>query len=491
MPSLLIDQIQRHALAQPDAQAAMQCSSRDGGPSISWRQFRNAIGCFAQQLRTMLPAGATILLISPSSIRYLVAFHACLAADLSVFPISIHSSERERIEAARRAGAVACIGDVALTNCLAGLGLSTIPLDAVPLDGEDDAAANSLGRCAATGSMLLQSSGTTGLPKIVRRSLAALEAVGENCRLAVGVTPKDRMLAAVPISHSYGIDHVVLAAPLAGCAVVLCDGFDAKHVDRILAMQRITIFPAVPFIFESLAQAASVAHRLPDLRQPFSAGSPLSQRVFDAFLHAFGVPIGQLYGSTEFGSVTFNDPAITPFTPLSVGRPMPGVQMRILDRDNPHWNAPLPVNAEGHVAVMAPSMFSEYIGSSESSLADGVMLPGDLGRIDSQGRLAITGRTKLLIDVGGLKVNPLEVEATLAEHPSVREVIVLALPMSDTVQRVKAVIVWRDGKGDVEDLRRFARQHLAPYKVPRVYEERDVLPRSATGKVLRSALQST
>jgi acyl-CoA synthetase (AMP-forming)/AMP-acid ligase II len=126
---------------------------------------------------------------------------------------------------------------------------------------------------------------------------------------------------------------------------------------------------------------------------------------------------------------------------------------------------------------------------SESHLCDGFFLTGDLGRVDGHNRLTITGRLKLLIDVGGLKVNPLEVEEVLSQHPDVAACVVLPVRVSDTVSRLKAIIQPRhpDGPGpSPEALRRFARGRLTLYKVPRLFEVRKSLPRSPTGKILRN-----
>ena len=134
-------------------------------------------------------------------------------------------------------------------------------------------------------------------------------------------------------------------------------------------------------------------------------------------------------------------------------------------------------------------MLSEYL-DGECPIVDGFLLTGDLGRLDAAGRLTLTGRLKLLIDVGGLKVNPLEVEAALMRYPAVREVVVLELPYSDTTSRLKAIIVPEDDcEVDGEELQRFAREQLIHYKVPRVFEIRRTVPRSPTGKILRQELQ--
>jgi long-chain acyl-CoA synthetase len=198
--------------------------------------------------------------------------------------------------------------------------------------------------------------------------------------------------------------------------------------------------------------------------------------VFDRFLERFGHRIGQLYGATEIGSVTFSDPTRDDFDPTSVGRPMEGVEIEIADEQ---------------VQIMAPSMFNGYIEERTDLSNGGFFATGDLGRITERGDLVITGRAKLLIDVGGLKVNPIEVEQVLSQHPAVAECVIVPIKLSETVSRIKAVVSARDPSNppSADELRGFVRERLAGYKVPRVIEFHESLPKSPTGKVLRQLLQ--
>jgi acyl-CoA synthetase (AMP-forming)/AMP-acid ligase II len=169
---------------------------------------------------------------------------------------------------------------------------------------------------------------------------------------------------------------------------------------------------------------------------------------------------------------------------------MDGVEVRILDPDSESLEQPLEGDAEGLVAIKAPSMMSGYV-DGDSAFNGGYFLTGDLGRLDDDGSLTITGRLKNLIDIGGMKVNPAEVEQVLRAHGSVAECVVLPMPVTPTVSRLKAVVVPVAGCAeiDVDELRRFARDRLAGYKVPRVVEVRQSLPRSPSGKILRAQLE--
>ncbi len=249
-----------------------------------------------------------------------------------------------------------------------------------------------------------------------------------------------------------------------------------------------TVFPGVPFMFEMLSKVNMSTGKQSSLRLAYSAGAPLPIQLSQGFAERFGVGIGQLYGASELGSVTFDDPTAPGANVASVGLPMHNVRIRILDQNDPTTQAAQ--GSEGQVAISAPSMLARYI-EGDAPILDGFFMTGDLGRLDASGRLFITGRLKHLIDIGGMKVNPAEVELTLKQHPAVAECVVVAIQVTETVNRLKA-IVTPSGSADLdaEDLKAFARERLAGFKVPRVIEVRQTLPRSPTGKILRRELEA-
>jgi long-chain acyl-CoA synthetase len=271
---------------------------------------------------------------------------------------------------------------------------------------------------------------------------------------------------------------------MAACTHELPRGFEPQRARAALLQRDVSLFPGVPVMFDALARQSSPPGATPRLRRAYSAGSPLPRRVFDAFETTFGAPLGQIYGATEFGSVTFNDPDAPDFEPESVGRPLEGARLRVVE-------SPGAGEAEGQLAVAAPSLLSEFLDEPPLALDDGYLLTGDLARLDARGRLFLTGRVRLLVDVGGIKVNPLEVEAVLARHPRVRDAVVVPVRVSDLTARLKAVIEPEPGRAPTKaELRRFAREHLVHYKVPRSFEIRSALPRSSAGKILRKELEA-
>jgi long-chain acyl-CoA synthetase len=224
-----------------------------------------------------------------------------------------------------------------------------------------------------------------------------------------------------------------------------------------------------------MAEAPETAD-LSSLRLCFSAGTALPRSVFDAFTGKFDVPVRQHYGCTEAGSLTANmddDPEASFET---VGAPMGPVEIKIVD---------------GEVAVRSPAQTSGYSDMEElnrEAFQDGFFLTGDLGQLDDEGRLTITGRKKLLIEVGGYKVDPIEVEDVVEAHPDVGEAVVVGVDTGQAgEQLVKAVVVPNE-EIEERELISFCQQRLANYKVPRVVEFREEIPRSPLGKILRKYL---
>ncbi len=477
----LIERLQEHARESPGA-----CAIRHAVP-VTREQLIRWTFSLANRLSKALKPGGVVLLCTPNQPEFIAAFLAILAAGLKAFPLSPELAPPELLDAADRTGAVALIGNEASINILGARVSLSIPIDDVSQTVESiDAVTNVTD---AAGLMLL-SSGTTGRPKIVFRDAASLDAVSESMVEAIGFRESDRVLACVPLCHSYGIEHGLLAPLWAGSCVHLAQGFDLRNVSRELSESKISILPGVPFMFEMLMRHTREGVTFPSLRIAYSAGGPLPRPIADSFSKRFGIAASQLYGATEIGSVTYSNPAPHGFDSASVGRAMKGVSIRIVATES--IDRMLSTGEEGQVAVSATSMLQGYFDEPDPPMIDGHFLTGDLGRLDEFGNLTVTGRIKLLIDVGGLKVNPLEVEEVLAQHSGVASCIVLPLRVSETVCRLKAIVtpVGNNATLSPESLRKFARERLAGYKVPRLFEVRDQLPKSPTGKILRHLVEA-
>lgn len=482
--TVLLDRLRAHAQVRGEAIAYRDAGT---GASLSCAQLFSRAAGLAHRLRSAVPAKSVVLICCANTLHFPIAFFGALAAGCAAFPLSIDSPPVEMREVALCANVAAVIG---ATNVLEAAGADVrIHLNELPtLCGDEWPDVLTAG---VDSRLLLLSSGSTGKPRIVCRSGDSLDAVSEQTCSAIGFSPDDRVLATVPLCHSYGLEHGLLAPIWSGATVHLCRGFDLSLVMQELASAAITVLPGVPAMFEILAGRGAVPRAaLKSLRAVYSAGGPLPRSVFDSFETNFGVRIGQLYGATEVGSVTYADTRDPHFDPAGVGEPMAGVRIRISSDNRPKHG--LPAGQEGQVWISARSMFSGYLAGDRSSVVDGFFPTGDIGRIDTFGNLIITGRIKLLIDVAGLKVNPIEVEDVLLQHQGVGDCVVVAVRQSETVLRLKAIVTPKSAHApiDIEELRRFARERLAGYKVPRLFEVRKSLPRTATGKILRHLVQS-
>ena len=482
----LLTRLAELARESPEREAAcsVECGPTHGG--LTYGHVAQSTLHLAGRLGRDLPAGGVVIVCGANAPELIPAVLGVLTAGMTVFPTHPRLSEPELRRAVDDSRAVAVIGDARTLRVLAEIGLLRIDLGSVtdlppgvstPAWGDFDQRHSGL---------LLQSSGTTGRPKIVRRLAPALDAVAHAVVAAVGLQPGDRVLAAIPFCHAYGMESAMLGPLMAGSCVLTCNGFPPAVISRALAQEGVTVFPGVPFMFQVLVELD--VRCAPALRRVYSAGGPLPAGIAEAFTRRTGVRIGQLYGTTEVGSVTFDDPDKDGFLPSSVGRPMTGVEIRVVEGDDPDRR--VPAGVEGQVAVRATSMLCDYADDDTPALTKGFFLTGDLGCLDDAGRLTITGRIKLQIDVGGLKVNPLEVEYVLGQFPGVIECAVVPMRVAETVNRLRALVVPdRDQGGfDVAALRRFARTRLAAHKVPRVIEICPPLPRSPTGKIQRHAL---
>lgn len=503
----LLTQLLSHGQTRPDAPAVIECRRSDDASqrvhieSWSYAQLVGEVAAIAEQIARTTPADGVVVIALPNGFALTASFLATLAAGRTAFLMSPQLSTHEMTAAATGAGAaLAIVSEVAASPPtvlpeVLSIVASALVGNAASRQTYDPALAHESG-------MFLRSSGTTGQARIVDRRAPTLDAVAANIARGIGhgdgrgLTPDDRVLGVIPQCHSYGVENALMGPLFAGAALVLCQGLDTALVNELWSRQAVSVFPATPSMLDMLARTGGASEadifaqhvtgrsKLPCV---YSAGAALPGSVALAFEQRYGTPVGQLYGASEAGSLTFIPGEQRP-DPTCVGAPFTGVDLRIVQPDQTEL-IDIARGAEGEVAVRAPSMLSRYVGDPSLCTTDGYWRSGDLGRWDQKGRLHITGRRKFLIDVGPEKVNPLEIEGVLREHPGVADCVVVPVTVTETVCRLRAVVVRVAGaKTSGEELRQFLRERLIAYKVPRMYEFRTELPRSATGKVLRRDL---
>jgi long-chain acyl-CoA synthetase len=276
---------------------------------------------------------------------------------------------------------------------------------------------------------------------------------------------------------------------MVGAKAVYTARFVPSKLFQLMREHRPTGFIGIPAMYAALARERRAR---PDdfasFRYVVSGGEPLSDAVADSFRERFGVTINEGYGMTETGPV-LNWCRPHEYHPHSVGKALPGIDEIIVDPDGKE----LPAGEEGEVRVCGPNVMQGYLNRPEDTAAAfderGYFRTGDLGYLDGDGRLFLTGRRSDLIIVAGENVFPREIEAVLDTHPAVQESAVIGVPDSRRGQVPVAFVVLEEGAAATEtQLRSFCRGKVAGYKVPRAVRFVEDLPRTPTGKVMRREL---
>ncbi|MFN7999024.1 MAG: AMP-binding protein [Bryobacteraceae bacterium] len=332
--------------------------------------------------------------------------------------------------------------------------------------------------------LLLLTSATTGSPKLVPLTWENLRAMTLHDARALQLNAGDRFLSLAPLYHLHGLS-AMLTQLLCGGTVLSTSGFDSAGFLDLLAEFRPTWFSSSPTLHRAvlaLAREHPGAFRSSALRFIRSTGAGLEPKLIVELEEATGVPVLEGYGMTETGGIARS--TLKARKPGSVGRSS-GLEIAIVDPGG----IPVSPGCEGEIVVRGPSVASGYIDDGSDSFRDGWFHTGDLGRLDEDGFLFLSGRIKEMINRGGKKVAPNEVESVLAAHPAVAEAAAFAVPHRTLGEDVAAAVVLNPGETLTEiELRRFAAMHLAAFKRPRRIAFVDRIPRSATGKPKRSLL---
>jgi long-chain acyl-CoA synthetase len=330
--------------------------------------------------------------------------------------------------------------------------------------------------------LLLHTSGSTGVPKRVVRTHGQVLAETETLRTLFALSADDRVLGVTPFSHVNGLVRSMLTAMLGGATLYPLRQFARRTVLQLIAEERLTFFGGVPPMFVLLAQPPPrETSDLSSLRIVFSSSAPLTPADNRQFQRVYGLFVRQLYGSTETGTISYNDDTDVEAHLESVGRAIPSVGLTVLDEEGRQ----VPTGSEGEVVVSSPFAVSAYEGNAAATLRgfrNGFYLTGDLGQMSRDGYLTLTGRKGLIINRGGYKVNPHEVEEAIRRHPKVADVAVAGAPGPHGDQIVRCLVVVRE-HSTAEEIIRHCQERIADYKIPSRIEFRDSLPRTPTGKI--------
>ncbi len=337
----------------------------------------------------------------------------------------------------------------------------------------------------------LYTSGTTGRPKGAMLTHRNLLANIQSFREILHVTEEDVFLTVLPLFHAFAATVMFLEPLSLGATIVVEPRFAPDLVLKAIADQRVTLFAGVPTMFAVLASVPRPAADFSAWRLCISGGAPLPPSVLEGFEAKYGVRIYEGYGPTECSPVLTVNPPLGVRKVGSVGPAIPQVELRVVDDKG----APLPPGQVGEIAARGPNVMKGYLHRPEETaevLRDGWYHTGDLGRADEDGYYYIVDRKTDLILVGGLNVYPREVELALASHPAVTEVAVIGVPDPVRGEVPRAFVVLRDGQqAGRQELFEWCRQRLAGYKVPRAIDVVPDLPKTVTGKILKTQLRTS
>ncbi|MFB5282275.1 AMP-binding protein [Peribacillus sp. Hz7] len=341
--------------------------------------------------------------------------------------------------------------------------------------------------------LLQYTGGTTGFPKGVMLTHKNLIANTKMCQawLYKSKPGQEKVLGILPFFHVYGMTTVLLLSVLDGNMMLLLPKFDVETVLKTIHKHKPTIFPGAPTIYIGILNHPDLKkYDLSSIKACLSGSAPLPLEVQEQFERVTGGKLVEGYGLSETSPVThanfiWDEPRVKG----SVGVPWPDTEAAILSLET---GEPLGPNEIGEIGIKGPQVMKGYWNrpeDTENTFKNGWLLTGDLGYMDEQGFFYVVERKKDTIIAGGFNIYPREIEEVLYEHEAVQEVIVVGIPDPYRGETVKAYVVLKSGHTVTEqELNEFARKHLAAYKVPRLYEFREELPKTTIGKILRRVL---
>jgi long-chain acyl-CoA synthetase len=339
-------------------------------------------------------------------------------------------------------------------------------------------------------STLLYTSGTTGKPKGAMLTHTNLIENAKSCEVALEGNGTDIFLCVLPMFHTFGFTVCVLLPLYVGCTIVIHEAFHPKEVMESIIKNKVTVFSGVPAMYVVLSQAMRMGEiEFPTLRVAVSGGAPLPVEILKLFNEHYQIPLIEGYGLTEASPVVSFNPLSGEKKAGSVGLPLQNISVRVIDEQEQD----LPNYSVGELAVSGPNVMSGYFhaeAETKQVLKNGWLYTGDMAYIDNDGYIFIVDRKKELIITRGLNVYPREIEEAIYAHPSVLETAVVGAPDPTRGEIVKAYVVLREGKTlEKKDLSDFLNQRLANYKLPRIVEFVNELPKNAAGKIIKKQLK--
>mgnify|MGYP006295074935 CR=1 FL=1 len=465
---------------------------RDSAIELTYLQAAGAVSLLGSHLARS-DDRPNVGLMLPTSAGFMVAFYGILSAGKTAVPLNFLLAGPEIEYMIRDAELATLIATEHFREKVEGLPLNVVYIEelfrsnpeAVPppveanIDDESTA-------------VILYTSGTTAKPKGVRLSHAGLLANAEGGAEMASVNEGAPILSVLPNFHAFALTTTVVLPVALGATVTCLERFTPQAFANLVGEHKIEFVPGVSSMFRALLMLKrhpEAAGALKSLKVCVSGGEPLMASTAKAFEAFVGVPLLEGYGLTEAGPVvSVNPPGAN--RPSTAGKPLNNLRVRIVDEND----RPAPAGAEGEIQVAGPSVMQGYHNDPQATAAaiteDGYLRTGDLGILDEDGYLSISGRLSELIISHGENIHPPHVEEAILEVPGVYQAAVVGLPDETRGEIVKAfVVLEEDCAITAEEIKAALRDKLAPYKIPRQIEFRDELPVGPTGKVLKKKLK--
>jgi long-chain acyl-CoA synthetase len=466
--------------------------------TLSYDEFRDAALRVAAGLQARgVEPGDRVGMVLPNVLAFPVVFYGALMAGAAVVPMNPLLKAREVEYFLRDSGArVVVTGEQSAEPVTEAAG--TVGIDAVTVDAalpEAVMAAEGLAapvdRSGDDTAVILYTSGTTGQPKGAELTHASLNSNAQTTQetLLEG-SPDDVIMGCLPLFHVFGLTCSLNAGVLSGALLTLIPRFDGGKALDVIERDGVTVFEGVPTMFSAMLHQPDAADRdVSSLRLCVSGGSAMPVEVMRSFEETFGCIVLEGYGLSETSPVaSFNHPHAER-KPGSIGTPIRGVELRLVDDDGKDAAA----GEVGEIAIRGENVMKGYWQREEETakaIPDGWFRTGDLARQDDDGYYFIVDRKKEMIIRGGYNVYPREIEEALYEHPAVAEVACIGIKHPDLGEEVAAAVALKPGaSAEIDELRAFVKERVAAYKYPRHLWLVDSLPKGPTGKILRRSVE--
>src|SRR5689334_13220216 len=436
-----------------------------------------------------LRPGGVLAIMLPNRIELITSMFAAWRLGAAVTPVNPALTAQEARYQVADAGATLVVADRTGAAMLRDGPYRIIGLDEVTAPPRP-AAPPALVTDPEALALLIYTSGTTGRPKGVMLDQANVSATARIIIDWFEMTAGTRSLLVLPLFHVNGIMVSVVSPLQAGGSAVIAERFQAATFWATVEQARPTFFSAVPTIYALLTSRPGAPPDTRSLRFVICGAAPMPRQLIGEFEERFGVPVVEGYGLSECTVCCTANPLHGLRKAGSVGRPMPGIDVGVVDEAD----RLLPAGQAGEVVVRGPNVMRGYLGRPDESaqtLRGGWLHTGDVGRFDEDGYLSLVDRVKDLIIRGGENISPKEIENVLYTHPAVLEAAVVGLPDPVLGEEPVAFVALRQGF-DVtgEELVEFSRGSLARYKVPRAVFIEEALPKNAVGKISKPDLRA-